>query len=57
MKEIILFIIFIPLIVFWIVLKILRIKLYAYEKINYPEEYKHFGYHAMGFKYLSKQLA
>jgi len=44
---------FIPLFVFWIIQKILRIKLYTYKARHYPKEYKHFGYRALGLSYIS----
>jgi len=42
---------FIPAFVFWIILKILRIKLNLARKISSTEK-KHFGYHAMGLSYI-----
>jgi len=41
----------IPLVVFWIIQKIMRIRLYMYKAKHFPSEYKHFGYRAMGYGY------
>jgi len=44
-------IIIIPSVVFWFILKIVRIKLYAYKRKQYPDDFKHFGYN-VGYGYL-----
>ncbi len=37
-----------PAMVFWIILKIMRIRLYLYKRRKYPEEYRASGYQTMG---------
>jgi uncharacterized membrane protein len=43
---------FIPLLTFWIILKITRFQLYLYRRKKYPDDYKRFGYHTMDAFYL-----
>ena len=38
--------------IFWIILKISRVKLYTYKKKNYPKEYKKDGYQTMSVSYI-----
>ncbi len=40
-----------PAIVFWIILKIVRIRLYAYKRAKYPDEYRDSGYQTMGLTF------
>ncbi len=48
MEEWLLVLAFLPLAVFYIVFKIVRIRMYAYRAKHHREEYRHFGYRALG---------
>jgi hypothetical protein len=43
---------FVPAMVFWIILKVLRIEFYMYKRRHYPKEYDRLGYSAMGVTYI-----
>jgi len=47
---------FIPVMVFWIIIKILRVKLYLYQKKHDPKKYEKFGYQTMNLSYLGDIL-